>query len=83
MDNSDLSLHLERIALKAAQYSDGKYRVIDAQKIELIPKHTLEACSSLLDKLAYVNLVDFDNHLDDISQDWMNPDLNKEIDSVL
>lgn len=74
---------METVSLKVAQYSEGKYRPIDINKVQLTPNHTLEACTSLLQKQAYMCLVDFDNHLDDISQDWMNEELNKEIESVL
>lgn len=31
---------------------------------------------------AYYDLVDFDNHLDNISLDWKNVNLNDQIDDV-
>lgn len=33
--------------------------------------------SSLLDGRSYESLVDFDNHLDDLRNDWTNPEINK------
>ncbi|KOC71165.1 hypothetical protein WH47_06226 [Habropoda laboriosa] len=38
---------------------------------------------SLLKAEQYRNLVDFDNHLDDISLDWQNRKLNKIIDEAM
>uniref|UniRef100_A0A2D4IIW1 Uncharacterized protein n=1 Tax=Micrurus lemniscatus lemniscatus TaxID=129467 RepID=A0A2D4IIW1_MICLE len=34
---------------------------------------------SLLDSRSYETLVDFDNHLDDIRNDWTNPEINKAV----
>ena len=36
--------------------------------------------SELVEGKAYQSLVDFDNHLDDITQDWLNRDINRLID---
>ncbi len=38
-----------------------------------------ETCSRLLNEKRYHSLHDFDNHLDNIAQDWRNLDLNKSI----
>lgn len=38
---------------------------------------------SLLKAEEYRNLVDFDNHLDDISLDWQNRKLNKTIEEFM
>lgn len=35
--------------------------------------------ASLLDSRSYETLVDFDNHLDDIRNDWTNPEINKAV----
>ncbi|XP_052592649.1 ER membrane protein complex subunit 8-like [Peromyscus californicus insignis] len=35
--------------------------------------------ASLLDSHSYETLVDFDNHLDDIRNDWTNPEINKAV----
>ncbi|XP_062997148.1 ER membrane protein complex subunit 8 [Elgaria multicarinata webbii] len=35
--------------------------------------------ASLLDSRTYETLVDFDNHLDDIRNDWTNPEINKAV----
>lgn len=44
--------------------------------------HT-DALYSLLKAELYRNLVDFDNHLDDITLDWQNRKLNKIIDETV
>lgn len=36
--------------------------------------------ASLLQRQVYEQLVDFDNHLDDLSKDWRNLTLNKEVE---
>lgn len=38
---------------------------------------SLAIVSALIRSKAYQNLVDFDNHLDDITQDWLNTAVNK------
>lgn len=35
--------------------------------------------ASLLESRSYEALVDFDNHLDDIRNDWTNPEINKAV----
>ncbi|KAF5303376.1 hypothetical protein FQR65_LT08289 [Abscondita terminalis] len=82
VDNCKLSSQLDSIALKVGQYNDGKYKLVDFNRIILDPSHTLDVCTSLLEQRSYTSLVDFDNHLDDISLDWTNFSLNKEIEEI-
>lgn len=42
-----------------------------------------DALYSLLEREQYRNLVDFDNHLDNITLDWQNHKLNKVIDETV
>lgn len=79
MNNRELNVTLDNSALNVAQFSDGKFRPIDAQKVYLSPDHTLDICYSLLEKEMYKSLVDFDNHLDNISLDWMNHEINSKV----
>lgn len=79
IDNGKLGSKLKTHALKVAQFSDGKFRPVDGQKIVLHPNDTTEICSDLLRGKVYEELIDFDNHLDDISWDWMNHDVNRLI----
>lgn len=74
---------MDNIALRVAQYSDGKYRPLDSQKVSVEPACSLDACASLLERQVYKQLVDFDNHLDDISLDWSNQQINEDIVDIL
>lgn len=76
-------MDVHKTALKVAQYNDGMLKVLDPSRIVTSEKTTLNACSYLLKKDAYQNLVDFDNHLDNLTLDWMNYSLNKEIEEIL
>ena len=37
---------------------------------------TLKVVRHLVEQKFYEQLVDFDNHLDDVRLDWTNPDIN-------
>lgn len=43
----------------------------------------LDTAATLLEQRAFKVLVDFDNHLDDVSQDWRNKELNELIEDVV
>lgn len=65
-------------------FDNGSLKQIDESHISLTPSDTTaSALMVLLQQKAYNNLVDFDNHLDDISLDWMNVRLNKTIEEYL
>ena len=49
----------------------------------LLEEGTLEAVSLLLARKRQLQLVDFDNHLDDLAEDYLNAELNKEIEECL
>ncbi|RZC35838.1 ER membrane protein complex subunit 8/9 -like, partial [Asbolus verrucosus] len=83
VDNSKLGIHLDNVALKVAQFVDGSYKASDTHRICLKPDTTLDVCSSLLEKNGHNSIIDFDNHLDHIRLDWMNPELNEEIDDLV
>ncbi|XP_017780339.1 PREDICTED: ER membrane protein complex subunit 8/9 homolog [Nicrophorus vespilloides] len=80
IDNSKLSMQLDNLAIRVAQFSDGKYREVNIQKVSLNTDETLDICSALIESRDFEELVDFDNHLDDVSKDWMNDSLNKKIE---
>lgn len=82
MDNSKLGINMDNVALTVAQFIDGSYKPSDTNRICLKPDITLDICSTLLEGNEF-DLIDFDNHLDDISLDWMNPKLNTEIDNLV
>ena len=54
---------------------------------EIFSKHKLEdkateLCSHALIKKLFHNVSDFDNHLDDIRNDWLNLELNKQLQAL-
>ena len=48
----------------------------------LADDETLNIVSQLMIGKAYPSLVDFDNHLDDLSLDWLNPEINRVVDNA-
>ena len=40
---------------------------------------TLKVVKQLVEQRFHEQLVDFDNHLDDVRLDWTNPDINQAI----
>lgn len=59
----------ERLISPVSPHSDYCEDWPEAQRIS----------ASLLDSRSYETLVDFDNHLDDIRNDWTNPEINKAV----
>ena len=57
----------------------GKWKTIGANLIR-IEESGFAVTSQLLQSRGYKELVDFDNHLDDVSSDYLNVDLNQTID---
>ena len=83
-DNKRLGLQLENHALLAhlstsTTNTDGKWRKCPSKSIK-VEEDTLAVASALIQNRAYKDLTDFDNHLDDVSQDYLNVGLNMEID---
>lgn len=66
---------------KVFSYADQKMK--DIQCNIKISESTYERCSRLLNEKKFNTINDFDNHLDDISLDWRNLDLNKQIPNDL
>jgi len=64
--------------------NSGKWRPRDKTQVRLEHDEVTLACASaLVHKKIYRDLVDFDTHLDDLSMDYLNVELNMEIDSCL
>jgi hypothetical protein len=84
IDCKKLSANLETPCLLAQQHIDGKWRSRDKASVRLEHDDVTLACASaLVHKKIYRDLVDFDTHLDDLSMDYLNVELNMEIDSCL
>ncbi|KAG8224459.1 hypothetical protein J437_LFUL003182 [Ladona fulva] len=84
VDNRRLSLDMKKSALIVSQFSDGKWKNKERSSISLEgPSGVLqETAATLLQHNNQDMIVDFDNHLDDVSLDWMNPEVNELIDEV-
>jgi len=84
IDSKKLSANIESPSLIVQQHSDGKWRTRDKSQVRLEHDEVTLACASaLVHKKIYRDLVDFDTHLDDLSMDYLNVELNMEIDSCL
>jgi len=85
IDSKKLSLNIDCSGLILHQHDgSGKWKTRDRNSLRL--EHdsiTLACASALIHKKIYRDLVDFDIHLDDISLDYLNVELNMEIDSCL
>lgn len=71
------------MALKIAQFTDGSYKPCENPNVSFGTSDTINACITLLENSTFKKLVDFDNHLDNVSLDWTNSSLNKEIEDLL
>nr|CAH0105869.1 unnamed protein product [Daphnia galeata] len=82
INNRLLSKQMTQTSLSVIQYSDGKWKVKDKENFKILPNNeaALNSVSSLLSKKLYKTFVDFDDHLDDIHQDWLNVSLKSMID---
>lgn len=68
-------------ALHVWQNTDNRWNPT-AFKLEQT-EETLDAVEALLKRGAMKDLYDFDNHLDDITSDWTNEHLNKDLSQLL
>ncbi|XP_044753826.1 ER membrane protein complex subunit 8 [Coccinella septempunctata] len=70
-------------AIKVAQFSDGSYRPCDPKRVCVKPEKTFDICNQLNMEEKYYTINDFDDHLDDIKLDWLNPAINEAIEGLL
>ncbi|CAG4946543.1 unnamed protein product [Parnassius apollo] len=82
VDNKKVMQHLETPAIKIHKYCDGKWKLIDTNKLLFQTPYVLETVSHLLQSGVQRDLVDFDNYLDDLSQDWTNLGIEKVVASI-
>ncbi|XP_006641202.1 ER membrane protein complex subunit 8 [Lepisosteus oculatus] len=80
VDNNKFTMDCFEPIITVYEHHDNKWKCrdsnfdccedwIEAQKIT----------AALLEGRSYESLVDFDNHLDDLRNDWTNPEINKAI----
>nr|CAG4642758.1 EOG090X0C9C [Evadne anonyx] len=82
VNSRQLSKQMTQSAITVIQYCDGKWKVKDKESVKLLPNNdaVLDTISKLLSDKQYKSIVDFDDHLDDISQDWLNVALKQVIE---
>ncbi|XP_033213356.1 ER membrane protein complex subunit 8/9 homolog [Belonocnema kinseyi] len=84
VNNKELSYNMEVNPLRISQFADGKWKPTDRANINFGGGKNVQGTMSYLMKGEdYRNLVDFDNHLDNIALDWKNLDLNDRIDEAM
>ncbi|XP_076751445.1 ER membrane protein complex subunit 8/9 [Xylocopa sonorina] len=84
VDNKEITLGMSSNPLRVSEFIDGKWKLKDIIEVSYDKGvlHT-DAMYSLLQAEQYRNLIDFDNHLDDISLDWQNRKLNEVIEEAI
>ncbi|XP_043280937.1 ER membrane protein complex subunit 8/9 homolog [Venturia canescens] len=84
IDNREINLGMQTNPLRVFQHLDGKWKVKDSADVILENEEALlETIYTLLRDEEYRNLIDFDNHLDNVSLNWKNTELNKTIKQVM
>lgn len=80
INNHQLSYYMTEPAIVVSLFNDGKWRPMEETSVQFENDDlTLTAAASLIQNKIYRHLVDFDNHLDDISVDWRNPAVEEDI----
>jgi len=87
VNNREISLNLQNHALLGQMFignseGTGRWRTIAKDHIRVEDDMTFAVTSQLLLTRGYKDLSDFDNHLDDVSIDYLNVSLNIEIDKA-
>ncbi|XP_046659509.1 ER membrane protein complex subunit 8 [Homalodisca vitripennis] len=80
IDNRLLSLTMEEPALIVSQFADVKWKTLEKSSWS-VPESCLDTAATLLERRWQENVIDFDNHLDDITLDWRNKSANSAIDT--
>ncbi|NWU07450.1 EMC8 protein, partial [Cephalopterus ornatus] len=80
VDNTKFTMECVEPAIHVYELHENKWRCKDPH-IDFCEDWTeaQRIAASLLDSKSYETLVDFDNHLDDIRNDWTNPEINKAV----
>ncbi|QQP38553.1 Neighbor of COX4, partial [Caligus rogercresseyi] len=87
VDNTRLSSDMKRgkdaLILRISE-ANGKWRLCDAEDDVLLEDGGSECAAQLLSSKAHkTHLVDFDNHLDDITQDYANLSFNESVNDFM
>lgn len=83
VDNTKLLVPCDEIACKCYVVQDNKWKQSDKDLLLVGGEDSLGLTTELIEAKTYQSLIDFDNHLDDITQDWLNKDINKLVEISL
>ncbi|PFX31404.1 ER membrane protein complex subunit 8-like [Stylophora pistillata] len=83
VDNTKLLVPCDEIACKCYVVQDNKWKQSDKDLVLDGGEDSLGLTTELIEAKTYQSLIDFDNHLDDITQDWLNKDINKLVEISL
>ncbi|XP_066440019.1 ER membrane protein complex subunit 8 [Eleutherodactylus coqui] len=80
VDNSKFSMECIFPSIHIYDIHDNRWKARDPHEdvFEDWPE-AQRITASLMDSRSYETLVDFDSHLDDLRNDWANPEINKSI----
>lgn len=81
VDNKKMGFECESLACKYYQLQDNKWK-LNEKDVCLADDEILSIVSQLMVGKAYPSLVDFDNHLDELQLDWLNPEINRVVDNA-
>lgn len=81
LDNKSICVDMKQAAMNAWQSSEGKWTKTKLTVSE--SRQTLEAVSLLLQRGAMKEIFDYDNHLDNVENDWTNQHLNVDLKQIL
>ncbi|XP_059849191.1 ER membrane protein complex subunit 8 isoform X3 [Hypanus sabinus] len=80
VDNHKFTMGCEEQSIVVYEHHENKWRCKDPNTDfceDWSEVQRITAC--LLDGKSYDSLVDFDNHMDDLRNDWTNPEINKAV----
>uniref|UniRef100_A0A1L8DCR4 MPN domain-containing protein n=1 Tax=Nyssomyia neivai TaxID=330878 RepID=A0A1L8DCR4_9DIPT len=81
IDNRAVCLNMDRSAVRLWQNGDNRWTKVAGKLSQ--GSTTLSAVSTLLQRGAMKDLVDFDNYLDNTENDWFNAHLNRDLNQIL
>ncbi|XP_059058075.1 ER membrane protein complex subunit 8/9 homolog [Achroia grisella] len=82
VNNKKTVQHADSPAINLYKYNEGKWKLRDVNKVLFHTPYAFVTVSHLLERGVQKDLVDFDNYLDDLSQDWTNLGIEKLIASI-
>ncbi|GCB60309.1 ER membrane protein complex subunit 8 [Scyliorhinus torazame] len=80
VDNHKLTMECEEQSIVVYEHHENKWRCKDPNTDFCEDWSEVQRITTcLLDGKFYDSLVDFDNHMDDLRNDWTNPEVNKAV----